>query len=207
MHNVFCGEKVHNLLVSLSKKGKLESFFNSAAALMTLQLQKLTLNSLSDYTRLISKDMVGGHSKALDQFILEIDHIRLENIVVVFLTLYPMLQHSERARGTSGFVLHLILEDADIKFEPDLRTYEEALVSVIELMLRSTSGLPRVETTLFPDWVRQKSYGQVIRTDAISYDDLLMASFKIKCLSYSLKYSKNNLLIKMLLILYLEEMV
>ncbi|XP_047226085.1 dynein axonemal heavy chain 7 isoform X2 [Girardinichthys multiradiatus] len=117
VHNMFCMANMHNLLVSLSKKGKLESFFNSAAALMTLQLQKLTLNSLSDYTRLISKEM-----------------------------------HSDRARGTSGFVLHMILEDSDIKFEPDLRAYEKVLVSVFELMLSSTRSIPRIETTLFPDW-------------------------------------------------------
>ncbi|KAM4561096.1 dynein axonemal heavy chain 7 [Fundulus diaphanus] len=117
VHNAFCVGSVQNQLLSLSKKGKLESFFNCVAALMTLQLQKLTLNSLSDYTRLISKDL-----------------------------------HSDRARGTPGFVLHLILEDTYIKFEPDFRTYEEAVLSVFELMLRSTRRIPRVETLLFPDW-------------------------------------------------------
>ncbi|MEQ2219471.1 hypothetical protein XENOCAPTIV_018388, partial [Xenoophorus captivus] len=44
--------------------------------------------------------------------------------------------------------------DSDIKFEPDLRAYEKVLVSVFELMLRSTRSIPRIETTLFPDWVR-----------------------------------------------------
>ncbi|KAM4730848.1 dynein axonemal heavy chain 7 [Anableps anableps] len=114
VHKIFC---LQNLLVSLRKKGKLESFLNSAAALMTLQLQKVTLNSLSDYTRLISKDM-----------------------------------HSDRASWTSGFVLHLILEETDIKFNPDFKTCEEILISVFELMLNCTRNIPRVETTLFPDW-------------------------------------------------------
>ncbi|XP_015226728.1 PREDICTED: dynein heavy chain 7, axonemal [Cyprinodon variegatus] len=108
-------------LPSLIKTGQLESFFNCAATLMTLQLQKLTLSSLSDYTSLISKDM-----------------------------------HSDRSRKTSGFVVHLILEDTDIKFEPDFREYEEALIAVFELMLRTTSDMPRIETKLFVDWVRIK---------------------------------------------------
>lgn len=65
-------------------------------------------------------------------------------------------QHSDRSRKTSGFVVHLILEDTDIKFEPDFREYEEALIAVFELMLRTTSDMPRIETKLFVDWVRIK---------------------------------------------------
>ncbi|XP_014909460.1 dynein heavy chain 7, axonemal [Poecilia latipinna] len=124
VHKTFC---VQNLLVSLSKKGKLESFLNSAASLMTLHLQKLTLNSLSDYTKLISINM-----------------------------------HSDRARGTSGFILHLVLEDTEIKFEPDFETYEEAFISVFELMLNSTSDIPRVESTLFPEW-EESNVGKTLR--------------------------------------------
>lgn len=51
--------------------------------------------------------------------------------------------------------MHLILEDRDIKFEPDFRLYEEALLNVYEFMLRSVSMVPRVETRLYPEWVRR----------------------------------------------------
>lgn len=53
-------------------------------------------------------------------------------------------------------MLHLILEDSEIKFEPDLKLYEEALLNVYEFMLRSISMVPRVETKLYPEWVRGK---------------------------------------------------
>lgn len=51
-------------------------------------------------------------------------------------------------------MLHLILEDGEINFEPELKLYEEALLHVYELMLRSISTVPRVETKLFLEWVR-----------------------------------------------------
>ena len=66
---------------------------------------------------------------------------------------FPPLQQSERAYEHPGFVVHLILEDKEIKFEPDFKLYEEALINVYESMLRSISMLPRVETKLYPDWV------------------------------------------------------
>ncbi|XP_060945031.1 dynein axonemal heavy chain 7 [Limanda limanda] len=61
-------------------------------------------------------------------------------------------QLSERAHEHPGFVLHLILEDGKIKFEPDFKQFEEALINPYEYMLRSISIVPRVETKLFPEW-------------------------------------------------------
>lgn len=43
-----------------------------------------------------------------------------------------------------------------MKFEPDLHLYEEALVNAYDLMLRSVSAVPRVETLLYPEEVRQR---------------------------------------------------
>lgn len=54
-------------------------------------------------------------------------------------------------------MLHLILEDREITFEPKLKLYEEALLQVYELMLRSVSMVPRVETKMFLEWVSGKS--------------------------------------------------
>ncbi|XP_058478991.1 dynein axonemal heavy chain 7 [Solea solea] len=49
------------------------------------------------------------------------------------------------------FVLHLILEDTQIRFEPDLKQYEEAVINAFEIMLRSISVVPRVESLLYPE--------------------------------------------------------
>ncbi|XP_035507000.1 dynein axonemal heavy chain 7 isoform X2 [Scophthalmus maximus] len=114
---IYCHGSRRKLVSASGKKAKLLSFFNSAATLMTSQLQNLALDSIRDYTNLISPD-----------------------------------QQSEHAPEHAGFVLHLILEEREIKFEPDFKLYEEAFVSVYELMLRSISAVPRVETKLYPEW-------------------------------------------------------
>lgn len=44
---------------------KLESFFNSAATLMTENLQQLTLNSLDDFTDLIDQPIVSNRTRIL----------------------------------------------------------------------------------------------------------------------------------------------
>uniref|UniRef100_A0A669BJA2 Dynein axonemal heavy chain 7 n=1 Tax=Oreochromis niloticus TaxID=8128 RepID=A0A669BJA2_ORENI len=76
----------------------------------------------------------------------------LTDSVIDYTHLISQDLHSERASEHSGFVLHLILEDREIKFEPNLKIYEEAFLNVFELMLRSVSVIPRVETKLCSDW-------------------------------------------------------
>ncbi|XP_019945265.2 dynein axonemal heavy chain 7 isoform X2 [Paralichthys olivaceus] len=105
------------LVPTSDKTSKLLSFFNCAATLMTSQLQSLALDSMRNYTNLISPDKL-----------------------------------SERASEHPGFVLHLILEDRKINFEPDFKLFEEALINQYEYMLRSISMVPRVETKLYPEW-------------------------------------------------------
>ncbi|XP_070694441.1 dynein axonemal heavy chain 7 [Pempheris klunzingeri] len=116
VQNIFYQGSRRKQVPASSNVAKLQSFFNCAAALMTSQLQSLAIDSMRDYTHLLSQD-----------------------------------PQSERAYEHPGFVLHLILEDREIKFEPDLKLYEEALLNVYEVMLRSISVIPRVETKLCPE--------------------------------------------------------
>ncbi|CAG5865931.1 unnamed protein product, partial [Menidia menidia] len=60
--------------------------------------------------------------------------------------------HSNSSKGHPGFVLHLILEGNEIKFEPDFEMYEKALLHVYELMLRFIGMVPRVENKFYPEW-------------------------------------------------------
>ncbi|XP_075336554.1 dynein axonemal heavy chain 7 [Odontesthes bonariensis] len=117
VQNIYHQGSMRKLVPSFSKLAKLKSFLNCVAALMTYQLQNLAIDSLRDYTHLISQDLC-----------------------------------SDRTSGRPGFVLHLILENNEIKFEPDLKMYEEALLHVYELMLRSIGMVPRIETKLYHDW-------------------------------------------------------
>ncbi|XP_067459187.1 dynein axonemal heavy chain 7 [Thunnus thynnus] len=102
---------------TISNMAKLQSFYNCVATLMTYQLQNLAIDSMRDYTHLISQD-----------------------------------PQSERAYEHPGFVLHLILEDREIKFEPNFKLYEDVLLNVYEFMLWSISMVPRVETKLYSEW-------------------------------------------------------
>uniref|UniRef100_A0AAQ5XFX9 EF-hand domain-containing protein n=1 Tax=Amphiprion ocellaris TaxID=80972 RepID=A0AAQ5XFX9_AMPOC len=117
VQNIYYQAFRRKLMPYTSNTAKLQSFLNCVAALMTTQLQSLVIESMMDYTHLISQDL-----------------------------------HSDRASKHPGFVLHLILEDREIKYDPDFQIYEEALLNVYELMLRSVSIVPRVETKLYPEW-------------------------------------------------------
>uniref|UniRef100_A0AAY4BTU9 EF-hand domain-containing protein n=1 Tax=Denticeps clupeoides TaxID=299321 RepID=A0AAY4BTU9_9TELE len=59
---------------------------------------------------------------------------------------------SVRAYEHPGFVLHLILDQSAINFEPDFRTFELELLKVYDEMLTSFSLLPCVETILSKEW-------------------------------------------------------
>uniref|UniRef100_A0A671W0U7 Dynein axonemal heavy chain 7 n=1 Tax=Sparus aurata TaxID=8175 RepID=A0A671W0U7_SPAAU len=128
VQNIYYQGCRRKLVPTSSNMPKLLSFFNCAAALMTSKLQNLAIDSMSDYTHLISPD-----------------------------------PRSERACEHPGFVLHLILEDKEINFEPNLKLYEEVLLNVYEFMLSSINMVPRVETKLFPEWVRRSTFGNTLK--------------------------------------------
>ncbi|XP_067372006.1 dynein axonemal heavy chain 7 isoform X2 [Channa argus] len=78
---------------------------------------------------------------------------QLQNLAIDSMRDYTNLNSqdlSDKAHKHPGFVLHLILEDKDIKFEPEFQLYEEAILNVYEFMIRSVSLVPRVETKLWP---------------------------------------------------------
>lgn len=71
VHNIYYQGSRCKSVPGLSNEAKLLSFFNCAATLMTSQLQNLALNSMRDYTHLISQDPVGESLKPSGQYILE----------------------------------------------------------------------------------------------------------------------------------------
>lgn len=64
-----------------------------------------------------------------------------------------------------------------MRFEPDLHLYEEALVNAYDLMLRSVSAVPRVETLLYPEEVRQKGHEKSSQDISLFYIFILFARF------------------------------
>ncbi|KAG9271272.1 dynein heavy chain 7, axonemal [Astyanax mexicanus] len=59
---------------------------------------------------------------------------------------------STRPYKHPGFVLHLVLEQNEIKFQPEFQDFEVVLLNVYDTMLKSISLMPRVETKLYSEW-------------------------------------------------------
>ncbi|TSM60567.1 Dynein heavy chain 7, axonemal [Bagarius yarrelli] len=59
---------------------------------------------------------------------------------------------SVRAHEHPGLVLHLILKQNKIIFEPDFKDFEEVLLNVYDAMMKCVSSVPRIETKLYPEW-------------------------------------------------------
>lgn len=62
-------------------------------------------------------------------------------------------QTSTRAFEHPGFVIRLVLDGSDIKFEPTFPDFEVVLLNVYDVMIKSVSVIPRVETKLYSEWV------------------------------------------------------
>lgn len=78
----------------------------------------------------------------------------MANEVTCYLFFFILpLKHSVRAYEHPGFVLRLVLYKNTIKFEPDFKDFEVTLLNIYDMMLKSLSLIPRVETKLYPEWV------------------------------------------------------
>ncbi|XP_033628553.1 dynein heavy chain 7, axonemal-like isoform X2 [Asterias rubens] len=64
---------------------------------------------------------------------------------------------SIRAHEHSGFVMRLVLDGSNIKFEPTFSDFEIVLLNVYDVMLKAVSVVPRVETKLYSEWSGPKS--------------------------------------------------
>ncbi|XP_070569551.1 dynein axonemal heavy chain 7-like isoform X2 [Ptychodera flava] len=65
--------------------------------------------------------------------------------------------HSVRAYEHSGFIIRLVLEGSDIKFEPAFSDFEVVLLNVYDVMVKAVSMVPRVETKLYSEWAGNKA--------------------------------------------------
>ncbi|KAL3855114.1 hypothetical protein ACJMK2_014343, partial [Sinanodonta woodiana] len=65
--------------------------------------------------------------------------------------------HSTRAYEHPGFILRLILDNTQIKFEPTFTDFEVVLLNVFDVMIKASQVVPRVETKLYSEWSGDKS--------------------------------------------------
>ena len=60
-----------------------------------------------------------------------------------------------RKNDFQGFIVRLVLEGTDMKFEPSLSDFETVLLNVFDVFVKAVSMVPRVETKLYPVEVRR----------------------------------------------------
>jgi len=63
------------------------------------------------------------------------------------------MQESVRAFEHPGFIIRLILEGTNVRFEPDFPDFELVLLNVYDVMVKAVGIVPRVETKLYSEWV------------------------------------------------------
>ena len=67
------------------------------------------------------------------------------------------LQNSVRRYEHPGFTVRLVLDQSSIKFEPEFKDFSTVFLSIYDVMMKAISIVPRVETRLYSDWVKNKS--------------------------------------------------
>ena len=104
-----------------------------------------------------------------------------------FHSLFSSPQHSTRAYEHSGFILRLILDGGQIKFEPDFPDFELVLINVFDVMIKNVGMIPRVETKLYSEWVSTQhhlSEGQShwvkAKMKKVAFNVFLERKFKIQ---------------------------
>ncbi|CAH1790213.1 unnamed protein product [Owenia fusiformis] len=65
---------------------------------------------------------------------------------------------STRAYEHSGFILRLVLDNTEIKYEPNFQDFEIVLLNVYDVMIKAASIVPRVETKLYSEWGGDKNH-------------------------------------------------
>jgi len=69
-----------------------------------------------------------------------------------------------------GFIVRLILEDREIKFEPDFNDFTIVLLNVFDVMIKAVMVVPRVETKLYSEWPGSKKYLKPVIANEIVED-------------------------------------
>jgi dynein heavy chain len=71
--------------------------------------------------------------------------------------LFTLVPKSTRKYEHSGFVLRLILSEAEIKYEPSFKDFEISFLNMVDIIIKACSNIPRVETKLYSDSALQQA--------------------------------------------------
>ena len=73
------------------------------------------------------------------------------NSLIDYESLFVSPRISVRKYEHSGFIQRLILGDTEIKYEPSFNDFEVSMLNMVEIIIKSCSNIPRVETKLYSE--------------------------------------------------------
>lgn len=73
------------------------------------------------------------------------------NSLADYESIFVTPHESTRAYEHPGFILRLILTDTEIKYEPSFQDFEISLLNIVDIIIKASSNIPRVETRLYSD--------------------------------------------------------
>lgn len=83
------------------------------------------------------------------------------NSLMDYECLYVSPRTSIRKYEHSGFVQRLILGDTEIKYEPSFNDFEISMLNMVDIIIKSCSNIPRVETKLYSESAIQVNFNKV----------------------------------------------
>ncbi|XP_074648811.1 dynein axonemal heavy chain 3-like [Tubulanus polymorphus] len=133
----------------------IQQFFSCVAALMSIQLRSMVINSLADFLKFF--EIHGNGNDFGEQF----DELQ-----------YVMAQ---------VMIIKLRVEEPKILFDPPFREVKDIILRCFQEIIASGEGLPRVECDLFPDMRGQRLLLRSVKIDeslVSDFTDRAMAIFK-----------------------------
>lgn len=87
---------------------------------------------------------------------------QLQNLALLSVNDYKLLLCYDKKKIESfnhpGFIIRLILDGLEIKFEPDFNDFEVILLNVLDVIVKAVMIVPCVETKLYSEWSNQKKF-------------------------------------------------
>ncbi|CAB3991140.1 dynein heavy chain 3, axonemal-like, partial [Paramuricea clavata] len=131
----------------------IQKFFSCVAALMSIQLRSLVLNSLKDFLAFLKMYQDGND--------------------------FGETYHDLKYVVQQIMTVQLHIDGAMISFDPPFRALRDILLTLMSEIVTSAQELPRVETELFPDMAESKLYLRSVDVDEILVQEYMEQAVEI----------------------------
>lgn len=87
---------------------------------------------------------------------------QLQSLAFLSLNKYESLldhvPHFKSMFNHPGFIVRLVLDGEEVKFEPDFHDFEVILLNVFDVIVKAVMIVPCIETKLYSEWSGQKKF-------------------------------------------------